>query len=75
VYNAGGVISQLVNDGEVRGRLLDELHELAAFLRIRAAELASSSSSTFIADARDDLQDISAGKINGWLQVKDFAER
>lgn len=70
VSNAGGIISQLVNDGEVRSQLLNELHELAAFLRTRAAELASSSSSTFIADAHDALQDISAGRTNDWLQVR-----
>ncbi len=61
-------MGRLLNDGEMRGCLLDELHELTAFLRSRLTEL-TSSSSTFIADTSDVLQDMSAGKINSWLQV------
>lgn len=66
--HAGGKVFQLLSDGEMRGCLLDELHELTAFLRSRVTEQ-TSSSSTFIVDTPDALQDVSAGKINSWLQV------
>lgn len=62
------MLSTLVSDGELRSRLLDELHELSAFLRMRASEL-SSSSSSFVADAADTMPDVSAGTVIGWLQV------
>ncbi len=63
------MLGRLVSDGELRSSLLDELHELSAFLRSRASELTSSSSS-FLADTPNALQDLSAGTVNGWLQVR-----
>ncbi len=61
-------MGRLLNDGEMRGCLLDELHELTAFLRSRVTEL-TSSSTTFVADTPDALQDVSAGKVTAWLEV------
>ena len=62
------MLGRLVSDGELRSSLLDELHELSAFLRSRASELTSSSGS-FVADAADAMPDVSAGTVNGWLLV------
>ena len=68
----GGVVGQLVADADVRGALLDELAELAAFLRCRAAGMGSAHGASFAAMAASApaaLHGISLGSVTAWLQV------
>lgn len=68
-----GVVARLVGDADFRGRLLDELHELAAFLRARAAGLGAANSVDFAAMAASApaaLHAVSLGTVTAWLQVR-----
>lgn len=68
-------MTQLVADADARGRLMDELHELGAFLRARASEMAGGpasrdlSSALAAAAAPAALQSVSADTVTAWLQV------
>jgi hypothetical protein len=68
-------VQQLLDDKMLRGLLLDELHELLSFLRSRLLDMANTQNSAFVASASEVIQDISAAKVQAWLQVYTLPRR
>lgn len=55
------MVARLVTDAALRAGWLDDLRELAAFLRVRAGELGVPASAALAAAAPEALQRVSAG--------------
>ena len=62
------MVAQLVGDAGVRGALLDELHELAAFLRGRASH--GGDLAALAASAPAALHSVPPGAVAAWLQAR-----
>lgn len=63
---AGGIVSRMVRDVDFRSSLVNEAHELMAFLQMRLAE---GGSAQILGAGHDLLDPVSSAALKQWLQV------
>lgn len=63
----GGIVGEMVSDGEFRSSLVNELHELIAFLQTRLAEAGSME---ILGGSHSLLEPILPATLRQWLQVQ-----
>ena len=66
VGHAGGIIGEMVSDGEFRSSLVNEAHELMAFLQTRLSEAGSMQ---ILGGGHSLLEPVSSATLKHWMQV------
>ena len=66
VCHAGGIVGEMVSDGDFRSSLMNEVHELMAFLQTRLSEAGSMQ---ILGGSQALLEPIFSATLKHWLQV------
>ncbi len=66
VCHAGGIVGEMVSDGDFRSSLVNEVHELMAYLQTRLSEAGSMQ---ILGGSHALLEPVSSATLKHWLQV------